>query len=116
MCSADVPEGVCSEIGSQAWRQTVLQTLRQHPAVSQSRPFDEGSHQFCTVLFAIFSHYQILVYIYICESQTFNDGLPQLQFSNVSPSNFSSMIKPKSPPPPKKNVLLTFPEYKHVKI
>lgn len=26
------------------------------------------------------------------------------------------MIKPKSPPPPKKNVLLTFPEYKHVKI
>lgn len=102
MCSADVPEGVCSEIGSQAWRQTVLQTLRQHPAVSQSRPFDEGSHHFCTVLFAIFSHYQILVYIYICESQTFNDGLPQLQFRNVSPSNFSSMIKPKSPPPQKK--------------
>lgn len=54
------------------------------------------------------------LYIYIYESQTFNDGLPQLQFSNVSPSNFSSLIKPK--PPPKKNVLLTFPEYKHVKI
>lgn len=62
MCSADVPEGVCSEISSQAWRQAVLQTLCQHPAVSQSRPFNEGSHQSCTVLLAILFNFQILVY------------------------------------------------------
>lgn len=65
MCSADVPERVCSEIGSQAWRQVVLQTLCQHPAVSKSRPFNEGSLQSCTVLLAIYSNYQILVYIFV---------------------------------------------------
>lgn len=66
MCSADVPEGVCSEIGSQAWRQTVLQTLRQHPAVSQSRPFDEGSHHCSFRNFSPLSN--IGVYLYLRES------------------------------------------------